>query len=144
MKLSKKYRLAAVGGIVAVVLAGYALAQGIEIPPIPTLDLQQWATDSAILASVVVFGVSVTRKWLWKSLDGAGVVFYSLGLGMAIGGALGVFTEWLPSFFSGLSHGLAAGFIASGSVDALRSIFGTRTTTTTDPEDLQAWLRSRQ
>lgn len=116
------FRLSLIVLAVLGLLFGFAVAEGIiELPPIPSLDLEQWAKDTAVLAAVVVFLVAIVRKWIWHA-DGAIVPILSVGLGMLIGAALGQFTDWLPTAIAGLSHGFAAGILASGGVDAIRGV----------------------
>jgi small basic protein len=101
--------------VTASVLAlGLALAQDVGIPP----NLADWFVSQASLAVVVAALVALVRKHLWKSLDGAVVVGVSIVMGIVLaylGHRLGYLgADWFV-------FGLAAGLLASGGVDAIRS-----------------------
>jgi len=99
----------------SVLVFGLALAQDGGIPP----DLAEWFASQASLAAVVAALVALVRKHLWKALDGVAVVGVSVALGIALaylGHRLGYLgADWF-------TFGLMAGLLASGGVDAIRSV----------------------
>jgi small basic protein len=102
--------------VTASVLAfGLALAQDAGIPP----NLAEWFASQASLAAVVAALVALIRKHLWKSLDGVAVVGFSVVLGIVLA-YLGHRLNYLGADW--FTFGLVAGFLASGGVDAIRSI----------------------
>jgi hypothetical protein len=104
--------------VASVLTFGLALAQDVGIPP----DLAEWFASQASLAVVVAALVALIRKHLWKGLDGVAVVGVSVALGIALaylGHRLGYLgADWF-------TFGLVAGLLASGGVDAIRSILKT-------------------
>ena len=102
--------------VAALVLTlGPALAQDAST----STSVAEWFASQASLAAVVAALVALVRKHVWKGLDGPAVVGVSVALGIALAylghrmGYLGA--DWFV-------FGVAAGLLASGSVDALRSI----------------------
>jgi|GEM_PF-6234215 len=99
----------------SVLVLGLALAQDAGIPP----NLAEWFASQASLAAVVAALVALIRKHLWKGLDGVAVVGVSVALGIALaylGHRLGYLgADWF-------AFGLTAGLLASGGVDAIRSV----------------------
>jgi hypothetical protein len=88
-----------------------ALAQGEGIPP----NLADCFVSQASLAAVVAALVALVRKHIWRSLDGAAVVGFSVALGIVLAYLSHLGEGWFTS-------GLVSGLIASGGVDALRAI----------------------
>jgi hypothetical protein len=99
----------------SVLAFGLALAQDASIPT----NVAEWFASQASLAAVVAALVALVRKHLWKSLDGPAVVGVSVALGIVLaylGHRLGYLgADWFV-------FGAAAGLLASGGVDALRTI----------------------
>lgn len=127
--------------VLAFVGLGIAFAQDIEVPPIPDLDLEGWATDSARLAIPIFFLVAVVRKWIYR-FEGWQVPVFSIAVGAVLGVILALTTPYIPDgLLSGLIHGVSAGFIAFGGVDAIRSAIGTSkpdvAVVIEDPESVQ-------
>jgi hypothetical protein len=94
---------------------GLALAQDVGMPP----NLADWFVSQASLAAVVAALVALIRKHVWKGLDGPAVVGVSVALGIVLG-YLGHGLGYLGSDW--FTFGMVAGLLASGGVDALRSI----------------------
>lgn len=117
-------------------LFGFALAQDASIPT----DISQWFASTASLAAVVAAVVALLRKHALKTLDGLAVVGMSLVLGVVLaflGNRLGyVGADWVV-------FGLSAGLIASGGVDLLRGISGSKNAPAgdTDADAARARLR---
>jgi hypothetical protein len=102
--------------VAASVLAfGLALAQDVGIPP----NLAEWFVSQASLAAVVIALVALIRKHLWKGLDGVAVVGVSVALGIVLA-YLGHRLNYLGADW--FTFGLTAGLLASGGVDAIRSV----------------------
>jgi hypothetical protein len=97
-----------------VLVFGLALAQDVGIPS----DLAEWFASQASLAAVVAALVALIRKHVWK-VDGLAVVGVSVAMGIVLA-YLGHRLNYLgPDWFT---FGLMAGLLASGGVDAIRSI----------------------
>lgn len=83
-----------------------------------------WFAETAALAGVTAAAVAYLRQHVLKTLDGIAVVITSVGVGGLLGAAghlAGFLTGTLPE---ALAFGVAAGWLASGGVDALRAVFG--------------------
>lgn len=100
---------------VAFGLAGMALAQG----DVPT-DVSSWFTDTAALAAVVAFVVSLLRKHLLRQVDGPAVVALSAAVGVALAYAGQYLGYTLPQH--PVVYGITAGLLASGGVDFLKKL----------------------
>ena len=104
--------------VIIFALTTLATALGLDVTD-PTL----WFGETAALAVVVVAVVAGIRKGL--HLDGVAVVIASVVIGGALGGigfAAGLF-EASATLVSAIAFGLGAGWLGSGGVDALRSLF---------------------
>lgn len=93
---------------------------------IDTTDPTQWFTETATLSVVVAAVVAYLRQHVLKDLDGIRVVFTSIGTGALLGvtgNVAGFLTGTLPE---AIAFGVAAGWLASGGIDALRAVFGSK------------------
>ena len=99
----------------SVLVFGLALAQDVGIPT----NLADWFVSQASLAAVVAALVALVRKHVWKSLDGMAVVGVSVALGIVLA-YLGHRLNYLGADW--FTFGLTAGLLASGGVDAIRSV----------------------
>jgi len=99
----------------SVLALGLALAQDASIPT----NVAEWFVSQASLAAVVAALVALIRKHLWKGLDGVAVVGVSVALGIALA-YLGHRLNYLEADW--FTFGLMAGLLASGGVDAIRSV----------------------
>jgi hypothetical protein len=104
--------------VASVLTLGLALAQDVGISP----NLAEWFASQASLAAVVAAIVALIRKHLWKGLDGVAVVGVSVALGIVLA-HLGHRLNYLGADW--FTFGLVAGLLASGGVDAIRSILKT-------------------
>lgn len=113
--------------LLVLILTGVALAATLDVmPPIPDLDLEGWARDSAAFAGVIAFVVYLVRTYVWRALDGDAVKTFSVILGALGGAALGLLTGFFDgNVISGIAHGLTAGVFSFIGVDAGRSILKT-------------------
>lgn len=113
---------------VGILVAGLAFAQttGDEGPMINLLDPSTWFASTAALAAFIATVIAFARKHVLRTLDGSAVVVISVGLGAALGllgHALGTLDGGLlPSIVFGVTAGLSA----SGGIDLLRGVLGTK------------------
>ena len=87
-------------------------------------DPSTWFGETAALAVVVAATIAFLRKSV--TLEGVVVVIASVAVGAglaAAGFAAGLFAAG-ATLLEALSFGVAAGWLASGGVDALRSVLG--------------------
>ncbi len=110
--------------LLAPLLVGFALAQDTTTPTAP--DVAAWFASTAALAAVVAAAVAFIRKHILKTLDGFGVILTSIVVG-AILGLIGQLLGYVEGgSVSGLLFGASAGLIASGGIDALKGILGSK------------------
>lgn len=101
-------------------LAAIALAQAVDLPPMPEWDLNAWATDTSILAGATMFFVAVFRKWVYK-VEGGAVPLFSVAVAIAI--AVGLkFGGYFDAWPAAVGHGFAGGLLSSGIVDTARGV----------------------
>jgi len=87
-------------------------------------DPASWFGETAVLAGIVVAAVAFLRKTV--TLDGIWVVVASVAIGAGLAGAgfaAGLFAAG-ATLVEALSFGVAAGWFASGGVDAVRGLLG--------------------
>lgn len=87
-------------------------------------DPSTWFGETAVLAAVVAAAIAFLRKTV--TLEGITVVIASVVVGAGLAGAgfaAGLFAAG-ATLVEALSFGVAAGWLASGGVDALRGILG--------------------
>lgn len=107
--------------LTVLLLAAFAVAQVLDLPPVPTFDLAEWAANTAALAAAIVFLVAVIRKYVY-GFDGNQVPLLSVALGLLAGAGLSLAGYFDGNLISGIIHGLSAGVLSFTGVDGVRSV----------------------